>query len=159
VDNVTVLEGDLTGGNGSFAVVVSRFNSFITERLLDAAVNTLVRHGVDGDKVQVVWVPGAFEIPLAARALAQTGTFDAIVALGAVIRGATAHFDYVAGECARGLAQVQLECEVPIGFGVLTVDTVEQAMERAGAKAGNRGADATLAALEMASLLAKVKNH
>lgn len=153
--SVNCVEGELVGSGASIAIVVSRFNGFITERLLEAAQDTLRRHGVD--RIEVLRVPGAFELPLAARMLAKQGKCDAIVALGAVIRGATPHFEYVSGECTRGLGQVQLEFEVPIGFGVLTVNSVEQAMERAGAKAGNKGTDAALAALEMVSLLSKVR--
>ncbi len=150
-------EGELIARNARFALVVSRFNSFISERLLDAAVDTLQRHGVDRANMHIVRVPGAYEIPLAAKTLAKSNNFDALVALGAIIRGATPHFDYVAGGCARGIAQVSMECDIPIGFGVLTVDTVEQAVERAGTKAGNKGADAATAALEMVNVLKRLR--
>ncbi len=150
-------EGELVARNARFALVVSRFNSFISERLLEAAVDTLQRHGVDRANMHIVRVPGAYEIPLAAKTLAESKNFDALVALGAVIRGATPHFDYVAGGCARGIAQVSMNCDIPIGFGVLTVDTVEQAVERAGTKAGNKGADAAIAALEMLNVLRRLR--
>ncbi len=150
-------EGELIARNARFALIVSRFNSFISERLLEAAVDTLQRHGVDRANMHIVRVPGAYEIPLAAKTLAKSNNFDALVALGAIIRGATPHFDYVAGGCARGIAQVSMECDIPIGFGVLTVDTVEQAVERAGTKAGNKGADAAIAALEMVNVLKRLR--
>lgn len=150
-------EGELIGRNARFALVVSRFNSFISERLLEAAVDTLQRHGVDRANMHIVRVPGAYEIPLAARTLAKSSNFDALVALGAIIRGATPHFDYVAAGCAKGIAQVSMDCDIPIGFGVLTVDTVEQAVERAGTKAGNKGADAAIAALEMVNVLNRLR--
>lgn len=150
-------EGELIARNARFALVVSRFNSFISERLLEAAVDTLQRHGVDRANMHIVRVPGAYEIPLAAKTLAESNNFDALVALGAIIRGATPHFDYVAGGCTRGIAQVSLDCDIPIGFGVLTVDTVEQAVERAGTKAGNKGADAAIAALEMVNVLKRLR--
>lgn len=150
-------EGELIARNARFGLVVSRFNSFISERLLEAAVDTLQRHGVDRANMHIVRVPGAHEIPLAAKTLAKTNNFDALVALGAIIRGATPHFDYVAGGCSGGIAQVSLDCDIPIGFGVLTVDTVEQAVERAGTKAGNKGADAAMAALEMVNVLRQLR--
>lgn len=137
-------------------VVVARFNELVSQRLLDGAVDTLLRHGADEADVTVVWVPGSFEIPVAARTLAEDGT-DAVVCLGAVIRGETAHFDYVAGEAARGIAAVQQATGVPTGFGVLTVDSLEQALDRAGGKHGNKGADAALAAIEMASVLRELR--
>jgi 6,7-dimethyl-8-ribityllumazine synthase len=147
----------LVARNARFALIVSRFNGFISERLLEAAVDTLQRHGVDRANMHIVRVPGAYEIPLAAKTLAKTNNFDALVALGAIIRGATPHFDYVAGGCARGIAQVSMDCDIPIGFGVLTVETVEQAVERAGTKAGNKGADAAIAALEMVNVLKRLR--
>lgn len=150
------VEGDVTVHNAHFGVVVGRFNSLITERLLNACVDTLCRHGVDNRAIETVWVPGAFEIPLAAKRLAGTGRCSAIIALGCVIRGATPHFEYVAGECAAGLSRVSLEFEVPVSFGVLTVDTIEQAIERAGTKAGNKGEDAAMAALEMVNVLRQI---
>ncbi len=150
-------EGDLAPRNARFGLIAARFNSFISERLLDAAIGTLERHGVDHANMHVVWVPGAYELPLAAKAMAVSGRYDALIGLGAVIRGATAHFDYVAGECAKGIARVSLDYDMPFGFGVLTVDTVEQAIERAGTKAGNKGADAALAALEMLNVMKQLK--
>ena len=151
-----VIEGDFTGRDGRYALLVARFNSFITERLLEGALDVLRRHGVDDDNFTVVWVPGAFELPLAAKKLAQSGNYDAIIALGAVIRGGTAHFEYVAGEASKGLAAVMMKHEIPVAFGVLSIDTIEQAIERAGTKAGNKGAEAALSALEMISLLRKL---
>ena len=135
------------------AIVVSRFNDFVTERLLSGALDGLRRHGADPADATVVWAPGAFELPLLAKRLAQGGEVDAVIALGAVIRGATGHYDFVAGQCASGLQSVQLETGIPVIFGVLTTDTIEQAIERAGTKAGNKGAEAAMAAIEMVSLL------
>lgn len=135
------------------AIVAARFNELVVDGLLEGAQDTLARHGVAAQSVSIVRVPGAFEIPLAAKKLCESGQCDAVVALGAVIRGATPHFDYVAGQCAAGLGKVQLETGVPIAFGVLTTDTLEQALERAGSKAGNKGADAALSAIEMVNLL------
>ena len=136
-----------------FGIVASRFNDFIVDRLLDAAVSTLMKHGVAASDIEVVRVPGAFETPLAIKKLAASRRYQALIALGCVIRGATPHFDYVAGEASRGVAQVSLAEEIPIGFGILTVDSIEQAIERAGAKGGNKGADAALAAIQMATVL------
>ena len=136
-----------------FALVVSRFNDFVTARLLAGAQDCLVRHGVEPERIAVVRVPGSWEIPLAASVLARSGRYDGIVALGVLIRGETPHFDVLAGEVARGLSRVTMETGVPVGFGVLTTESVEQAIERAGAKSGNKGWDAALSALEMASLL------
>lgn len=150
------IEGDLKVHNAYIGIVVGRFNNLITDRLLDAALKTLVRHGVENSHMETVWVPGAYELPLAAKRLAATGRCAAIVALGCVIRGGTPHFEYVAGECASGLSRVSLEYDIPVGFGVLTVDTIEQAIERAGTKAGNKGEDATLAVLEMISVLRQI---
>lgn len=147
------IAGDLLARGARFAIVVSRFNSFIGDRLLEGAVDTLVRHGVDHGNIEVVRVPGAYEIPLAAKTLAAGKKYDALIALGAVIRGETPHFDYVAGACAKGLSQVSMEFDIAVGFGVLTTNTVEQAVERAGAKAGNKGAEAALSAIEMMNLL------
>ena len=151
-----VLEGVLNAEGMRFALVASRFNDFITSKLLEGAIDTLKRHGCAEDNITVVWVPGAFETPLARRKLAASGKFDAVVALGAVIRGATSHFDYVAAEVSKGIAQVSLDSGVPVIFGVLTTDTIEQAIERAGTKAGNKGADSALAAIEMVSLLGEI---
>jgi 6,7-dimethyl-8-ribityllumazine synthase len=136
-----------------FAVVVGRFNDVVTSRLLDGALAAFRRHGLGDDDLEVAWTPGAFELPLAAQRLARSGAFDAVVCLGAVVRGETAHFDYVAGEAARGVQQVTLATEVPCIFGVLTTDTMEQALDRAGGKHGNKGWDAAVAAMEMAGLL------
>jgi 6,7-dimethyl-8-ribityllumazine synthase len=153
-----LLEGHLKADRDvRFAIVLSRFNEVIGKSLLEGAEDVLRRHGVSDDHITVVRVPGAFEIPLAAQELAKSGKYSAIVCLGAVIRGATSHYDYVAGQMAAGIAQVGLSTGVPIGFGVLTTDTIEQAVERAGSKAGNKGADAALAALEMADLLKKIR--
>lgn len=154
--DVTMLEGEFRAEGARFAIVVSRFNSFVVENLLTGAMDALTRHGVARSDITVVRVPGAWEIPLTAQRLAASGRFDAIVAVGAVIRGGTPHFEYVAGETVKGLAQVTLAHGVPIGFGVLTVDSIEQAIERAGTKAGNKGAEAALSAMEMVSLLRKI---
>ena len=147
------LEGNLTATDLTIAIVQSRFNSLIGDRLLEGALDTLRRHGVSDDGVTLARVPGAFEIPLAASMLAKSGNYDAVICLGAVIRGATAHFDYVAGPMASNLASIAVETGVPVLFGVLTTDTIEQALERAGTKAGNKGADVAAAAIEMANLL------
>ncbi len=147
------VEGTLLAPGHGFAIVVSRFNDFITRPLLDGALDALRRHGADLDRVTVAWVPGAFELPLAARRLAETGTYSAVIVLGAIIRGATPHFDHVAGQAASGAARVALDTGVPVIFGVLTTDSIEQAIERAGTKAGNKGAEAAAAAIEMANLM------
>jgi 6,7-dimethyl-8-ribityllumazine synthase len=148
-----VLEGQLTAQGLRFAIVVSRFNSLVTQRLLDGALDALRRHGADENAITVVYVPGSFEIPLAAKRLAQSDAFDAVICLGCIIRGDTLHFEYVASEAAKGIAQVALETGVPTIFGVVTADTLEQALERAGAKAGNRGFEAAMTAMEMANLM------
>ena len=148
-----VIEGKLVAGKGKFAIVASRFNEFIVSKLISGAEDTLVRHGVDTDDITLVWVPGAFEIPLAAQKLAQSGKYCAIVCLGAVIRGSTSHYDYVCNEVSKGIAQVNLTTGVPAAFGIVTTENIEQAIERAGTKAGNKGADAALTALELANLL------
>lgn len=147
------LEGTLIATDLTIAIVLSRFNSLIGDRLLEGAVDTLRRHGVSDDQITLARVPGAFEIPLAASSLAKSGRYDAVICLGAVIRGSTAHFDYVAGPMSSGLADIAVNTGVPILFGVLTTDTIEQALERAGTKAGNKGADVAVAAIEMANLL------
>ena len=148
------LEGALVVPAGArFGILATRFNDFLVSKLVDGAVDAIVRHGGDPDSITVVKVPGAWELPLVARMMAQSKRYDAIVAVGAVIRGSTPHFDYVAGEAAKGLAQVQLGSEIPIGFGVLTTDTIEQAIERSGTKAGNKGFDAAMAAIEVVSLV------
>ncbi len=147
------VEGDLQVRGARFALLVTRFNSFVVDSLLEGALDTLRRHGAEEGDLHVVRVPGAFEMPLVAARLAKTGDYDAIVALGAVIRGGTPHFEYVAGECTKGLAGVSMQHDIPVGFGVLTVDTIEQAIERAGTKAGNKGAEAALSAIEMVNVL------
>ena len=152
----TTLSGELTGQNQKLGIVLGRFNSFIGDALLGGAIDVLERHGVDTSNITVVNVPGAFEIPLAVKKMAASGNYDGVIALGAVIRGSTPHFDFVAGECAKGLNSVQLDTGVPIGFGVLTVDTIEQAIERAGTKAGNKGAEAAMTVVEMVNVLAKL---
>ncbi len=152
-DKPRTLEGSLVAPDGArFAVVVSRFNSFISERLLDGALDALSRHGVDAKSITVVRVPGSWEIPGTCARLAKSGKVDAVVAVGAVIRGGTPHFDYVAAEVSKGVATVSVQTGVPVSFGVLTTDSIEQAVERAGTKAGNKGFDAAMAALEMVSL-------
>lgn len=149
---VKVYEGLLVGQGLRFGIVVSRFNEMITTKLLDGALSGLKRHGAAAEHLDVVWVPGAFEIPFAADQLAASGKYDAVITLGAVIRGATPHFDYVAGEVASGVARLSVTHRLPVIFGVLTVDTIEQAMERAGTKAGNKGYEAAASAVEMANL-------
>jgi 6,7-dimethyl-8-ribityllumazine synthase len=153
---IKTIEGAMTIDNARFCLVAARFNSFVVESLLDGAIDTLKRHGANEDDLTLVRLPGAFEMPVALEKLAASGKYDAIIALGAVIRGGTPHFDYVAGECVKGMAQVSLKHGVPIAFGVLTVDTIEQAIERAGTKAGNKGAEATLSAIEMVNLLRQI---
>jgi len=148
-----VVEGQLTAQGLRFAIVVSRFNSLVTQRLLEGALDALRRHGADENAITVVYVPGSFEIPLVAKRLAQSGAFDAVICLGCILRGDTPHFEYVASEAAKGIAQVALETSVPTIFGVVTADTLEQALERAGAKAGNRGFEAAMTAMEMANLM------
>ncbi len=154
--DITVLEGMLTGRDRRFAIVVSRYNEFIGSKLLDGALDTLRRHEVAPNNITVAWCPGAFEIPLVAKKLAGTGQFDAVICLGAVIRGATPHFDYVAGEATKGIAQTSLELGVPIAFGLLTTESIEQAIERAGTKSGNKGAEAAMSAIEMANVLGRI---
>lgn len=147
-----VIEGHLVGTGLKMAIVVSRFNEFITGKLLSGAEDALKRHGVNEEDVTVVWVPGAFEIPLAAKKLSESGKYDAVITLGTVIRGATPHFDYVSGEVAKGVAATAMQSGVPVIFGVLTTDTIEQAIERAGTKAGNKGWEAAAGAIEMGNL-------
>jgi 6,7-dimethyl-8-ribityllumazine synthase len=153
---VKILEGQLVAKGKRFGIVVSRFNDFITEKLVGGALDALARTGTKETDIHVVKVPGAFEIPLAAKKAAQSGRYDAVICLGAVIRGATPHFDYVCAEVSKGVAQVGLEFDVPVIFGVLTTDTVEQAIERAGTKSGNKGWHAAMAAVEMANLMGTV---
>lgn len=157
MDQVKVIEGDASARGLRFGIVASRFNDLIVERLLDAAVATLLKHGADHADIVVARAPGAFEMPLVLKKMAGSRRFDALIALGCVIRGATPHFEYVAGEATSGLAAVSLAHEVPIGFGILTVDTIEQAIERAGTKAGNKGIDAAVAAIETATLIRKLE--
>ena len=151
-----VIEGDFSANTAKFTLVVGRFNSAIVDNLCAGAIDTLRRQGVPAVNITVVRVPGAYEMPLAAKRIAAKGETDAIIALGAVIRGGTPHFDFVAGECSSGLARVALDYDLPIAFGVLTTDTIEQAVDRSGAKAGNKGADAAMTALEMVSLLRNI---
>lgn len=151
------IDGDLIARTARFGIALGRFNSFIGERLLEGAVDTLLRHGVEVANIEVVRIPGAFEMPLVLKTMASTKKYDALIALGAVIRGETPHFEYVAGECARGTSQVSMQYDLPVAFGVLTVDTIEQAIERAGSKAGNKGVDAALTAIEMVNLLKKLR--
>ncbi len=156
MNNVKTFEGDFAVRDARFAIVVSRFNSFVVESLLAGALDTLKRHGTKDEMIHVVRVPGAFEMPLVAQRLAAGKQYDAIIALGAVIRGGTPHFEYVAGECTKGLATVSLQFNIPVAFGVLTTDTIEQAIERSGTKAGNKGAEAAISAIEMVSLLRRL---
>lgn len=151
-----IIEGMLNGAGTKHAIVVSRFNELITRKLLEGAIDGLVRHGVDSNDVTIIWVPGAFEIPLACKKLAISQKYDSVIALGAVIRGATPHFDYVSAEISKGVAATSMETGVPVIFGVLTTDTIEQAIERAGTKAGNKGFDAAMTAVEMCSLFKKI---
>ena len=148
-----VLEGKVVGGQEKYAIVAARFNEFIVSKLISGAEDTLVRHGVPGENITLAWVPGAFEIPIAAQKLAASGQYDAVICLGAVIRGSTSHYDYVCAEVSKGVAQVGLQTGVPCLFGVLTTDNIEQAIERAGTKAGNKGADCAMGAIEMVDLL------
>ncbi len=151
-----VKQGELNATGKKFALVVSRFNEFITSKLLEGALDCLTRHGAADGDIDVYWVPGSFEIPAVARKLARAGKHNAVVCLGAVIRGATPHFDYIAAEVSKGVAHIAFESDVPTTFGVLTTDTIEQAIERAGTKGGNKGADAALAAIELADLIGKI---
>ncbi|ABQ49610.1 6,7-dimethyl-8-ribityllumazine synthase [Staphylococcus aureus M1423] len=150
-------EGKLIGKDLKVAIVVSRFNDFITGRLLEGAKDTLIRHDVNEDNIDVAFVPGAFEIPLVAKKLASSGNYDAIITLGCVIRGATSHYDYVCNEVAKGVSKVNDQTNVPVIFGILTTESIEQAVERAGTKAGNKGAEAAVSAIEMANLLKSIK--
>lgn len=152
-----IKEGGLSAQGLRFAIVVSRFNEFITSRLLEGAVDALLRHGAEEELIEVFKVPGAFEIPITARKLAQTGRYDSVICLGAVIKGETPHYKYVAGITAQGIARVGLETGVPVIFGIVTAETIEQAIERAGAKAGNRGVEAAISAIEMANLFTQLK--
>jgi len=151
-----VFEGKLIGDNQRFGVVVARFNEFITNKLLSGCLDTLTRHGVDRENIDIAWVPGAFEMPLVAQKMVEK-KYDAVICLGAVIRGATPHFEYVSAEVTKGIAQVGLNSGVPVIYGVITSDTIEQAIERAGTKAGNKGSDAAITAIEMVNLLSEIK--
>jgi len=153
MNNINEIEGELIVRGARFGVLVSRFNSFIVDSLLKGAIDTLKRHGAEDKNIQIVRVPGAFEMPLVAQRMAAKDQYDAIIALGAVIRGGTPHFEYVAGECTKGLAGVSAKHDIPVAFGVLTVDTIEQAIERAGTKAGNKGVEAAMSAIEMADVM------
>ncbi len=153
---MSIIEGLLTVTNEKFCIVVSRFNEFITNKLLSGALDELKRHGVSDTNIDVVWCPGAYEIPLISKKCAKTGKYSAIIALGAVIKGATSHYDYVCAEVSKGVASVGLETEIPVIFGILTTDNIEQAIERAGTKSGNKGSDAAKSAIEMVSLIKKI---
>ena len=157
MSTIKTVEGNYALGSSSYGIVISKFNSFIVERLLEGALEAFRKHGVQDRDVSIVKVPGAYELPLTAKVMAESGKYDAIIALGAVIRGGTPHFEYVAGECVKGLGQVALTVGLPLAFGVLTVDTIEQAIERAGTKAGNKGEEAALTAMEMLSLVRQLR--
>jgi len=156
MSNINIVEGNFSASAGKYALIVSRWNSFVVESLKDGALDTLRRHGIKDENITIYYAPGAFEFPLVAQKIADKKQFDAIIALGAVIRGGTPHFDYVAGECTKGLAQVSLNAGIPVTFGVLTVDSIEQAIERSGTKAGNKGVEAASTALEMVSLISNM---
>jgi 6,7-dimethyl-8-ribityllumazine synthase len=159
VERVNQIEGNLSAGGRSFGIVASRFNDFVVKALLEGTIEAIRRHGGDTEAVDVVWVPGSYEIPVVARELALSGRYDALICLGAVIRGATAHFDYVAGGAAGGISNVALETGVPVIFGVITTESIEQAIERAGTKMGNKGFEAAVSAMEMADLMAKLRER
>ena len=152
-----VIEGNLIAKGKKFGIVASRFNDFITKELIAGCIDTLVRHGLEDKDIALAWVPGAFEIPIAAQTLAKSKSYDAIICLGTVIRGATPHFDYIAQEVSKGVARISQDTGLPVIFGVITADTIEQAIERAGTKDGNKGRDAALSAIEMANLMEKIK--
>lgn len=154
--NTKTIEGGLVVNGARFGIAVARFNSFVVESLLEGSIDTLKRHGANDADIEIVRVPGAFELPLAIQRMAKKGSYDAIIALGAVIRGGTPHFDFVAGECVKGMSMISLQADIPVSFGVLTVDTIEQAIERSGTKAGNKGAEATMSAIEMVNLLKEI---
>jgi 6,7-dimethyl-8-ribityllumazine synthase len=159
VEGVNHIEGNLSAEGRSFGIVASRFNDFVVKALLEGAIEAIRRHGGEAGAVDVVWVPGSYEIPVVARELALSGRYDALICLGAVIRGATAHFDYVAGGAAGGISNVALETGVPVIFGVITTESIEQAIERAGTKMGNKGFEAAVSAMEMADLMAKLRER
>ena len=148
-----IIEGQLVSKGKKYGIAVSRFNEFISSKLLGGAIDALTRHGVKDDEITVAWAPGSFEIPVVVKKMAQSGKYDAVIALGAIIRGSTPHFDYVAAEASKGVAHVGLDAGIPVLFGILTTDTIEQAVERAGTKAGNKGFDAAMGAIEMVSLM------
>jgi 6,7-dimethyl-8-ribityllumazine synthase len=154
--SIKTIEGDFSSNNGRYAIVVTRWNSFVVDHLQQGAIDALIRHGISEDQITLVKAPGAYELPIVCQRLADTGDYDAIIALGAVIRGGTPHFDYVAGEAAGGLNSVALTTNIPVVFGVLTVDSIEQAIERSGTKAGNKGAESAEVALEMVNLLGHI---
>jgi 6,7-dimethyl-8-ribityllumazine synthase len=159
VEEVNHIEGNLSAEGRSFGIVASRFNDFVVKSLLEGAIDAIRRHGGDAESVDVVWVPGSYEIPVVARELALSGRYDALICLGAVIRGATAHFDYVAGGAAGGISKVALETGLPVIFGVITTESIEQAIERAGTKMGNKGFEAAVSAMEMADLMVKLRGR
>lgn len=154
---MNILEGNLISKEAKIGIVVSRFNEFITGKLLSGAVDTLLRHGVDDENISVAWVPGAFEIPLISKKMAETGKYDAVICLGAIIRGSTSHYELVCNEAAKGVAQVSLETGVPVLFGIITTENIEQAIERAGSKAGNKGSECAEGAIEMINLCKRIK--
>jgi 6,7-dimethyl-8-ribityllumazine synthase len=155
--DVTTFSGEFTAAGLRVGIVAGRFNDFVVDNLISGAIDCLIRHGMKAEDIAVARVPGAVEIPLAVQRMGKTGKYDAIIALGAVIRGGTPHFDYVAGECAKGIGQLTLQLDLPISFGVLTVDTIEQAIERAGTKAGNKGAEAAMGVIEMINVLRQIE--
>jgi 6,7-dimethyl-8-ribityllumazine synthase len=159
VEGVNHIEGNLSAEGRSFGIVASRFNDFVVKALLEGAIEAIRRHGGEAGAVDVIWVPGSYEIPVVARELALSGRYDALICLGAVIRGATAHFDYVAGGAAGGISNVALETGVPVIFGVITTESIEQAIERAGTKMGNKGFEAAVSAMEMADIMAKLRER
>ena len=158
MSTIKTIEGNYTNATARYGIAITRFNSFIVDRLLDGALDALRKQGVQDRDITIVKVPGSYELPLTVKKMIESGSYDAVIALGAVIRGGTRHFEYVAGECVKGLSQVSLNTGIPIAFGVLTVDTIEQAIERAGTKAGNKGAEAALTAIEMLSLTRQLES-
>lgn len=154
-----ILEGNLINNDAKIGIVVARFNEFITSKLLGGAVDTLLRHGISDDNISVAWVPGAFEIPLIAKKMAQSGNYDAVICLGVIIRGSTSHYDLVCNEAAKGVAQVSLEAGIPVMFGVITTENIEQAIERAGSKAGNKGSECAEGAIEMINLCRSINEY
>jgi len=156
MSNIKTFSGDFSAKDMKIGIVAGRFNDFVVENLISGAIDCLVRHGTDESDIELARVPGAVEIPLAVQRMANSGKYDAIIALGAVIRGGTPHFEYVAGECSKGLGQISLQSDIPVSFGVLTVDTIEQAIERAGTKAGNKGAEAAMGTIEMVNVLRQI---